>query len=140
MNQQPCIEQQGIVREITNGNAKVEFMKFSACSSCEAKGACNIVESTEEMINVPMHEDKLEVGDKVFINMQRSLGLKAVLLAYVLPFVLLFITVIVLIQIGIHEGIAGLIGLLSLVLYYIVLAKQKKYLNKTFTFSIRKAF
>ena len=97
-----------------------------------------MTETTEELIQVPLQDNSIKSGDTVLINMQHSLGLKAVLIAYVFPFLATLISIIILTEIGVHEAIAGLIGLGVLVPYFILLKNQKKYLHKTFTFNIRK--
>lgn len=68
-----------------------------------------------------------------------SVGRTAVILAFVIPLVLLIISLITSIQvIGMEELSAIGISFLLLILYYVVLALNKKRLNRRFTFYITK--
>ena len=81
-----CVEQKGIIEEITNGIATVNITSFSACSSCQSKAGCDMSESEEKQIHVAVDSNLFKKGELVKILMKRSLGLRATLIAYVLPF------------------------------------------------------
>ena len=66
--------------------ASVRFTTFSACASCQSKAGCGMSESQERVMDIPVEAENYHVGEMVEVVMQRNLGLKATLIAYVLPF------------------------------------------------------
>jgi positive regulator of sigma E activity len=138
MHSSSCIEQVGVVDEITNGKARVLITSYSACSSCESKGVCGIAESVTKQIFVPVSNNMFSIGEHVVIQMHRGLGLKAVILAYMVPFLLLIFSLFLLNSIHINELAIGLISLCILVPYYVALYFFRKKINKTFTFTLKK--
>lgn len=139
MSSSNCIEQKGIIEEIDKGIAKVNITSFSACSGCHSKAACNLSESAEKQIEVPLpDENQFKIGETVGVLMKRVMGWKATLLAYGLPFILVMITLLTLSSLNFHEVIAGLAGLAILVPYFIILYIMRERLKTAFSFSLRK--
>ena len=133
-----CVEQQGIVEDIKNGVATVNITSFSACASCQTKGACGMTEVAEKHIDVAVNEEQYHKGERVNILMKKSLGLRATLLAYVLPFLIIIFALIILTSIGVSEGLSGIISIGALILYFFILHLAKDKLNKTFQFTLNK--
>ena len=132
------IRHSGIVKQIDEQYIYVSIIAQSACVSCHAKGVCNVNEIQEEVVEVPrLSSYRHEVGDKVEVQMKKSLGTRAVMLGYVIPFLLVLASMITLIVLTGDEGIAGLVSLLVLVPYYYVLYLLKNRLKHTFSFTIR---
>jgi len=132
------IRHDGIIRNIDDKYYYVSIIAQSACASCHTKGICNISEIQEEIIEIPLKENKIyKKGDKVEILMEKTLGAKAVMLGYVIPFIILLITLIVSLSLFENEGVAGLISIGILIPYYLFLYFIKDRLKKTFVFKIR---
>lgn len=138
MSSTSCVEQKGIIEEITNGVAKVSITSFSACSSCESKSACQMSESASKYIDVHIGASSFQQGETVVVLMKKSLGFRAILLAYVIPFILILISLITLTSIGMKEGFVGILSLSILVPYYFILFIMKNKLNKTFKIALNK--
>lgn len=138
MDSNDCVEQKGIIEEISHGVATVNITSFSACSSCESKAACGMSETSEKKIQVVLESIPFKEGELVKILMKKSLGLKATLLAYVLPFMLVIIALIVLKNLDVAEAISGLIAIIALAVYFFVLHLYKDKLRKTFQFTLNK--
>jgi sigma-E factor negative regulatory protein RseC len=129
--------QSGIIRSMDKKAYFISMIAQSACASCSVKGACNVTEMEEKIIEVARTDkDDLKIGDRVNIVMEKSLGTKAVLLGYIIPFVLLLITLIISLAVFENEGIAGVLAVLVLIPYYVVLHFMKKKLKSTFIFRI----
>jgi positive regulator of sigma E activity len=129
----------GVVKEIHKDLIRVSILSQSACGSCRAKGACSLGESTEKMIDVFSTTDQsFSVGDEIQLVMNESTGLKALLFGYILPFLFLLIVLFTLSAITGNEKLAGLISVGTLIPYYISLSFFRKYLKKSFSFSIQK--
>ncbi|SMO34632.1 positive regulator of sigma(E), RseC/MucC [Saccharicrinis carchari] len=132
------VEHTGYIEAIDKSQVKVRILSESACASCHAKGACNAADMKEKTIDVsPFGFNNLSVGKKVIIQGQKSLGLKASLIAYIYPFALVFITLFVVYGITKSEGIAGIASLAILIPYFFVVKMYTPMLKKTFVFTIK---
>lgn len=133
-----AIRHNGIITRMDHDYYYVSIVSQSACASCHAKGACNVTDLNEEIVEVPRNGDESRsVGDQVQVAMRRSLGTKAVMLGYVFPFMIVLVTMILLVALTGNEGLAGVVSLLVLVPYYIGLHYYRNHLKRTFTFSIQ---
>lgn len=131
------IEHRGVLTAVADGSGRVLIEQASACSQCHAKSMCMAADSKEKEVDVVLAEP-LQVGDRVIVYGSSSLGMKAVLLAYVLPFVLLVAIVLLLGQVVNNEAIVGTVALLSLIPYLILLKIFSKRLNRKFVFYAKK--
>ncbi|TLX75265.1 Fis family transcriptional regulator [Labilibacter sediminis] len=139
MSEFKLIEHTGYIQEVNSGYVKVCIIHESACASCHAKEACTASDMKEKIIDVSsIGFFDLAVGQKVIIQGQKSLGLKASFLAYILPFILVFITLFATYGLTQSEGIAGLVSLAILIPYFLVIKLFTSKLQKTFVFTIKK--
>ena len=76
-------------------------------------------------------------GDRVWVKGQLSMGIMAVLLAFVVPFLVLVVSLFVFMAIWNDELGAALGALFLLVPYYFILWLNKSRLGKKFSFSIQ---
>ncbi len=128
----------GIVKDIDDSYYYVSIIAQSACVSCQVKGACNVNDMQEEIIEVPVSGNRIySVGDSVEILMGKSMGKRAVFLGYILPFIILFVTLIISLNIFDDEGIAGLLAFGILIPYYFILYLLKDKLRNSFEFRLR---
>ena len=127
----------GIVEEITGDRVFVKILAMSACSSCHAKGMCNVSEVEEKVVEVKKDPQRdFTLGEEVTLVMKKSLGSVAVLLGYVVPFFLMIGILILVLFIFDDEGLAGLSAILILIPYYWLLYVYRSKLKKTFSFMI----
>lgn len=132
------IRHNGIVKKIDDAFFYVSIVSQSACASCHAKGACNVTDLNEEIVEIPRKSSMdQKVGDRVQVVMKKSLGTRAVLLGYIYPFLLVLVTLIIVSSITGNEGVAGLFSLGILLPYYLVLYWKRNRLKRTFTFSLQ---
>lgn len=111
-------------------------MQVSACASCHAKGTCSAANQDEKLIDVESNDHSFSVGQLVNITGSATLGLLAVLLAFVLPFILILVSLLVLSNFQITETVAGMLSLSLLIPYFVVLALFNKYLKRKLKFNI----
>lgn len=110
----------------------------SACGSCHAKGFCDMGSAGEKMIEVKRTGNtQYTSGEEVNVVMTESLGMTAVVLAYVLPFIILFAVLLVSLAFLKNELISGLLSIAVLVPYYFILYFRRNKLKKAFSFTIR---
>lgn len=134
-----CINHTGRVERIEDGKVFVRIVQRSACSGCHAKGVCNAVDSKERIIEVADADpDRFKVGEEVALCGESSLGLQAVLLAFVLPMAVVIMAVAAGSSLMWSEEATGLIGLLLLVPYYGILYFFRERLKRKFIFTLKK--
>ena len=118
----------------------VEIVSESACASCKARSACGMSESENKLVTVVTElAGAYTVGEEVMVSVRRSLGLKAVVYAYVLPFVVLLGVLLAAVECGAGETAAGLAALGAAGLYYAVLWLFRSRLERVITFNLRKS-
>ncbi len=136
-NRQVIITHPGIVKQTDNDRVFVMILAQSACASCHAKGMCSVSDMEEKIIEVYKQKDRTyKPGDQVSVIMKKSLGNKAVFIAYFLPFLIVLAALFILVEVTQEEGLSALIALALLVPYYIIIYYSRDKLKKTFMFSI----
>ena len=132
------IRHEGIVLSIHADMAHVQIVQTSACSACKARSMCMSSESQAKEMDAVMLE-KIQVGDRVEVEVRERLAWRAVLLAYILPFVVMMAVIAGLDYFtNWSEAIVGTLALCSIALYYIGLNAFRNKLQKQFTFTARK--
>jgi sigma-E factor negative regulatory protein RseC len=132
------IEHRGTVENINGSHIQVRIVQTSACSTCSIKGHCNASESKEKLIDVyDQNATDFHIGQNVMVMGTTSMGMQAVILAFGVPFIVLFITLYTTMQITDNELFSALVGLSSLIPYYIILYINKGRLRKKFSFDIK---
>lgn len=134
------ISHSGIIDSITGTKVHVRIVQSSACSSCKVASYCSSAESKEKMIDVRcLDARKYKVGQAVNVLASQSVGMKAVVLAFVVPTLVLLATIIVCVNYGISDGIAALAGIGSLIPYYMVLYLFRGKIENIVTFYLEPA-
>ena len=132
------IHHAGVVERVESGIVYVRIVQQSACAACHAKALCNASESKEKIIEVEDHSGAYEVGEQVTVWGQTSLGMQAVLLAFVVPLFIILVALIVGTELRWSETATGLSGLLLLVPYYYIMYRMRGRLKKRFVFRLAK--
>lgn len=132
------IEHQGIVQSVGSGGVQVLIVQNDACSACAAGSTCMAADRKEKIIDAQPLND-MQVGDEVRVTIERRLGFKAVLLAFVIPFAIVITIVALLSEFSsLNDGIVGTIALIAMIPYYIVIALMKEKIKKQFSFYAEK--
>ncbi|MEG1402848.1 SoxR reducing system RseC family protein [Bacteroides sp.] len=131
------IKHQGIVKNINGSHVSVRIIQTSACSSCSVKGHCSSADSKEKIVDVIAPPGTYHIGEEVMLIGATSMGLKAVLLAFVVPFLLLVISLFLFMEIMNNDLWASLFSLGILIPYYAILWLNKSRLKQQFSFTIK---
>ena len=135
------IKHLGIVENIQGSHLSVRIVQTSACAACAAcgaKGHCSSADSKDKIIDIiDTAASSYQVGEKVMVVGETSMGMMAVLLAFVLPFVLLIFSLFLLMALMGNELYAALLSLAVLIPYYFVLWLNKTRLKQQFSFTIK---
>lgn len=131
------IKHLGIVENIQGSHLSVRIVQTSACAACSAKGHCTSADSKDKIIDIIDTAASWKVGDKVMVVGEMSMGMMAVVLAFVLPFVLLIVSLFLFMALMGNELSAALLSLAVLVPYYFILWLNKTRLKQKFSFTIK---
>ena len=134
------IEHIGTVAGIEGMCVRVEITSHSACSSCSARMACGMSESATKSIDVYTNRGaEFHVGDVVVVGVKKSMGITAVVLAYVVPLVFLVVSLVIGLSLfEKSEGMVALASLFSVVIYYVGLYLLRDKIESKIQFSITK--
>ena len=133
MNQ---ITHKGIISKKCLHNVSVELIDSVECSSCSLKGACGVADVKEESLLINTSDDIFQNGDIVKVEMSHQMAFSALFWAYIFPFIILLTSVIVL-SFFYSEGIAGLVSLFLILVYYAIIYFNKNIFNKKFQLKIK---
>ena len=133
------IKHRGRVEKVEGSHVIVRIVQTSACSACSIKGHCNASESKEKLIDVYQVNASYQIGEEVVVCGTTSMGMQAILLAFGIPLVILMVGLGIAMHVTDGNAlVSSLVGLLSIVPYYLVIHFSKNKLEKTFSFTIEK--
>ena len=125
------IKHQGIVENINGSHVMVRIVQTSACAACSA-------DTKEKMIDVISNDaSSYQPGDRVIVFGELSMGMMAVLLAFIIPFCVLIISLFIFMAIWNDELLSAICSLALLIPYYYILWLNKTRMGKKFSFSIK---
>lgn len=78
------IKERGIIERVEAGIATIRVMRHSACEHCESKGACDIFEGKEVLVDLP-NELNARPGDEVELTVAGGSLLKLSIMVYFIP-------------------------------------------------------
>ena len=133
------ISHEGVITSTSEDRVTVKITSYAACTSCHAKGACNMAGGEEEkLLHIPVTGPDFRIGEKVKVILAQSLGFRALFLGYVLPFLLVLTVLLVMTAAGSDELVAGLASLAMLGPYYVGLKLMRRKVDRQFSFIVQK--
>lgn len=132
------IKHLGIVESIQGSHLSVRIVQTSACAACSAKGHCSSADSKDKIIDIiDTAASSYQVGERVMVVGEMSMGMMAVVLAFIIPFVLLIFSLFLFMALIGNELYAALFSLTILIPYYFILWLNKTRLKQKFSFTIK---
>ena len=131
------ISHKGKIVDIASDFITVEIVAESACASCHASSLCGTLDATHKAISVPATLGDWQVGQEVQVFLKRSMGFKAVWLAYAIPLLVLLAVLLGLNSAGMGELASGLIAIGAVGIYYLVLWLFRGRLQNEYSFYIK---
>lgn len=133
------IEHKGIVLSVEEGIVRVAIEVNEACGSCASRKACSMGQSEKREITVYTADaSDYTVGEQVEVGAKQTLGVVAVLLCYVAPLMVLVASLATAVALGTSDGIAALVSLGSILIYYAILYLFRNRISKRIIFTINK--
>ncbi|MBP5567234.1 MAG: SoxR reducing system RseC family protein [Bacteroidales bacterium] len=133
----PEISHMGKIVDVATDFITVEIVAESACASCHASSLCGTLDATHKAISVPSTMGDWHVGQEVRVFLKRSMGFKAVWLAYAIPLVVLLAVLLGLNYAGMGELASGLIAIAAVGVYYLGLWLFRDKLRNEYSFYIK---
>ena len=131
------IKHLGIVENIQGSHLSVRIVQTSACAACSAKGHCSSADSKDKIIDIiDTAASSYRVGEKVMVIGETSMGMMAVVLAFIIPFILLIFSLFLFMALMENELYSALLSLAILIPYYFILWLNKTRLKQKFSFTI----
>ena len=131
------ISHKGKIVDIAPDFITVEIVAESACASCHAASLCGTLDAAHKAISVPATLGNWQVGQEVQVFLKRSMGFKAVWLAYAIPLLVLLAVLLGLNYAGMGELASGLIAIGAVGIYYLVLWLFRGRLQNEYSFYIK---
>ena len=132
------IKHLGIVENIQGSHLSVRIVQTSACAACSAKGHCSSADSKDKIIDIiDTAAASYQVGENVMVVGETSMGMMAVVLAFIIPFILLIFSLFLFMALMENELYSALLSLAILIPYYFILWLNKTRLKQKFSFTIK---
>lgn len=131
------VSHKGKIISVDGSAAKVEIISQSACASCHAAGFCSATDQKRKLVDVHV-SGGYSVGEEVLVVLQRSMGMRAVLLAYALPLLVVLAVTVLLSYAGVAELVSGLAGIGALALWYLGVYLFRSRIASGYAFTIKK--
>ena len=133
------IAHKGRIVSIEGQVVGVEIVTASACDSCRAKTLCSMSDQKEKLLRLPLGAGQSwEMGEEVVVSLRGSLGLKAVLLVYIVPLLALLAALFGLSFAGVPDWITGLTALVVPLFCYFVVWLFRDRIEKEYIFVLNK--
>lgn len=127
----------GVVKQVDGNKVSVSVISKAGCASCQLKGSCSVGEVEEKVVEMELPRGfSFKEGQVVTVEMKQSLGTMAVLLGYFFPFLVVLFSLILFLNLGIDQGLAGILSLLMLAPYYGLLYLLKDLFAKKFQYKL----
>lgn len=139
MNGETNIEHSGRVQRVEGCRVFVVITSNSACGACEARKACGLSETTEKIVEVDTPSAaEYAAGEEVVVAVRRRAGMRAVAVAYAGPLAVLVVLLSVMTAAGAGEGLAALVSIGGVALYYLLLRLFRDRISDGIKFTIHK--
>ena len=114
----------------------VTIVNQSACSTCHARGSCNVSDFQDKEIEISHFSQDYKPGQEVTVIFKESKGFTALFYGYILPFILVLSTLIAALSVTNDELVSGLFSLGVLIPYYIIIYFFRDQFKKVFNFEV----
>ena len=130
----------GKVIGVFRDTVTVAVESSEACGSCASRSACSlgVQSNTRNILITTPDASSFSVGEIVRVATRTQMGLMAVALCYAMPAVVLVAVLAAAVLCGVSEGVAALISLGSVAIYFGILWLVRDKLAQKISFTIEK--
>ncbi|MFI3279270.1 MAG: SoxR reducing system RseC family protein [Rikenellaceae bacterium] len=122
------------------GNAvRVGFQTSGACGGCSARSKCGMVDSSTREVLIELRPgESYSVGENVEVAISYQIGIMSVIVAYIIPLIILIGALGLSAALGVEDGLAAIVSLSLVAIYYFVVYLCRSKLDKQIKFTIEK--
>lgn len=130
----------GKVIGVFRDTVTVAVESSEACGSCASRSACSlgVQSNTRNILITTPNASSFSVGEIVRVATRTQMGLMAVALCYAVPAMVLVAVLAAAVFCGVSEGVAALISLGSVAIYFGILWLLRDKLAQKISFTIEK--
>lgn len=129
------IRHEGVIDSIERTLVRVRINQTAACASCKIASQCHTSESKEKIIDVHVDDaSRWQAGQAVTVCTNASMAGKAAAIAFGIPLLLMLAALLAALSAGWSEGVAALLMIGILAVYYIVVWAFRSRLSKNISF------
>lgn len=141
-NSSEKIKHEGIVEFIDAEYVRVRIVQTSACAACKISSHCNASEKKVKTIDVygVKNNAKYQVGQEVIVCASRDVAFRALFYGFCIPLIILIAAIMILYLTTGNEALSALVGMASLIPYYIGLYLQRDKLRNKMRFWIEEKY
>ncbi|NDW17513.1 Fis family transcriptional regulator [Dysgonomonas sp. 216] len=132
------IEHEGVICSLSEKSALVKIKQVEACAECHAKTMCSVSSIQEKTIEISYISGEYQIGERVLITGATSIGLKAVLYAFVIPLIIIIATLSFTTILHLSESLAVILAIAALIIYYLILYLLREKMKNKFVFTLTK--
>lgn len=133
------IEHKAKVLFVDGDRIDVELVVEGACTTCKSAKACGMGESSDKVMSlVTASASAYCIGEEIMVSIEKRMGIKAAVYAYIFPFFIMILTLFVMFEAGFSETVTGLTSLGSIGVYYIGMYFFRHRIEKEIIFKLRK--
>ncbi|MCD8302118.1 MAG: SoxR reducing system RseC family protein [Prevotellaceae bacterium] len=133
-----AIVHEGVVTSVKGREVEVLIRQTSACAACAAASLCHAAEGRNTVISATCPAGEMpKAGDSVVLEGTVGQGLWATVWAYVVPLVLLVGVLSLGVALLHNEGVAALLAIAVVAVYYVALHFAGKQLRRRLSFEVK---
>ncbi|MBQ3043712.1 MAG: SoxR reducing system RseC family protein [Alistipes sp.] len=133
------IQHRGRVERVTGDRVTVRVEQQSACAGCHAKGVCGGDDQSRIIEVTTPYASSYEVGERVVVALLRPvMALSSIVWGYLMPLLVLLVVLVAAKLFGVSDGVAAVITLASMAIYYVALYFMRRRFERKIQFTIIK--
>lgn len=140
MNNNGTIEHDGTVVSVERDRVLVDVEVGEACGACASRKRCALGQASQHRsIEIAVSDaSSYSVGERVTVAARTDVGIIAVAFGYVVPLVILVGALIACVCDGMADGIAAIVSVSAVAVYYAVLYAFRRKVSEKISFTISK--
>lgn len=133
------IQHRGRVERVIGDRVIVRVEQQSACAGCHAKGVCGGDDEGRIIEVATPYASTFEVGERVVVALLRPMmALSSIVWGYLMPLLVLLVVLVAAKLFGAADGVAAVITLASMAVYYVALYVARRRFERKIQFTIIK--
>ncbi|MDR1006508.1 MAG: SoxR reducing system RseC family protein [Bacteroidales bacterium] len=134
------IKEKGRIIAVSSEEVEVLIERKAACVGCSARNACQSLDKKDQYLKIPTtNAASFQIDEDVVVEIEQSLGIKAVIIAFVIPPIIMIaaIAILTLAFTGINQSFIAIIALIVYAIYCFILYFLREKISKHFVLRVK---